>query len=105
MATSRMIGEKTATMTQPSPLRTFSLDKAEDMLGMDKTLQDVRRDVQYLITATNTYVRQYGGLTWTVQKLSEVDGPTLEELRVAVTNLATFSNALVASLEDFNASR
>ena len=81
------------------------LDRAKDMLGMDKTMQDVRRDVQYLITATNTYVRQYGGLTWTVQKLSEVDGPTLEELRVAVTNLATFSNALVASLEDFNASR
>lgn len=81
------------------------LEKAEDMLGMDKTMQDVRRDVQYLIAATNTYVRQYGGLTWTVQKLSEVDGPTLEELRVAVTNLATFSNALVASLEDFNASR
>jgi len=81
------------------------LDKAEDMLGMDKTMQDVRRDVHYLIAATNTYVRQYGGLTWTVQKLSEVDEPTLDELRVAVTNLATFSNALVASLEDFNASR
>lgn len=81
------------------------LDKAEDMLGVDKTMQDVRRDVHYLIAATNTYVRQYGGLTWTVQKLSEVDEPTLDELRVAVTNLATFSNALVASLEDFNASR
>lgn len=78
------------------------LDKAKDILGMDKTVQDVRRDVQYLITATNSYVRRYGGLTWTVQQLGEVDEPTLEQLRKAVRNLATFSNALMTSLEDAN---
>ena len=78
------------------------LDKAKDILGMDKTLQDVRRDVQYLITATNSYVRRYGGLTWTVQQLGEVDEPTLDQLRKAVRNLATFSNALMTSLEDAN---
>ena len=78
------------------------LDKAKDILGMDKTLQDVRRDVQYLITATNSYVRRYGGLTWTVQQLGEVDEPTLEQLRKAVRNLATFSNALMTSLENTN---
>jgi len=78
------------------------LDKAKDILGMDKTAQDVRRDVQYLITATNSYVRRYGGLTWTVQQLGEVDEPTLEQLRKAVRNLATFSNALMTSLEDAN---
>lgn len=78
------------------------LDKAKDILGMDKTAQDVRRDVQYLITATNSYVRRYGGLTWTVQQLGEVDEPTLEQLRKAVRNLATFSNALMTSLENTN---
>ena len=78
------------------------LDKAKDILGMDKAVQDVRRDVQYLITATNSYVRRYGGLTWTVQQLGEVDEPTLEQLRKAVRNLATFSNALMTSLEDAN---
>lgn len=78
------------------------LDKARDVLGMSQATQDVRRDVAYLITATNNYVRQYGGLTWTVQKLAEVDEPTLDELRKAVLNLATFSNALVASLEEIN---
>lgn len=78
------------------------LDKAKDILGMDKTLQDVRRDVQYLITATNSYVRRYGGLTWTVQQLGEVDEPTLDQLRKAVRNLVTFSNALMTSLEDAN---
>ena len=78
------------------------LDKARGVLGMSQATQDVRRDVQYLINATNAYVRQYGGLTWTVQKLSEVDEPTLDELRKAVLNLATFSNALVASLEEFS---
>lgn len=78
------------------------LDKAKDILGMDKTAQDVRRDVQYLITATNSYVRRYGGLTWTVQQLGEVDEPTLEQLRMAVRNLATFSNALMTSLEGTN---
>lgn len=78
------------------------LDKARGVLGMSQATQDVRRDVTYLITATNNYVRQYGGLTWTVQKLAEVDEPTLDELRKAVLNLATFSNALVASLEEIN---
>ena len=78
------------------------LDKAKDMLGMDKTLQDVRRDVRYLISATNQYVRHYGGLTWTAASLEQVDEQSLEELRKAAINLATFANALVASLESFN---
>ena len=76
------------------------LDRAKDMLGMDKTLQDVRKDVQYLISATNQYVRQYGGLTWTAASLEQVDAQSLADLRTAAINLATFANALVASLEN-----
>lgn len=78
------------------------LNKARDILGMDKTMHDVRRDVQYLINATNSYVRQYGGLTWTAESFEQVDEPTLEDLRKAVRNLATFSNALMTSLESTN---
>ena len=78
------------------------LDKAKDLLGMDKTMKDVHRDVQYLISATNQYVRHYGGLTWTAASLGQVDAQTLEDFRKAATNLATFANALVASLENFN---
>ena len=78
------------------------LDKAKDMLGMDKTLQDVRKDVQYLTSATNQYVRHYGGLTWTAASLEQVDAQSLADLRTAAINLATFANALVASLENFN---
>ena len=78
------------------------LDKAKDMLGMDKTLQDVRSDVQYLISATNQYVRRYGGLTWTAASLEQVDEDTRAELKKAATNLATFATALVASLESIN---
>ena len=78
------------------------LGKAKDMLGMDKALQDVRKDVQYLTSATNQYVRQYGGLTWTAASLEQVDAQSLAELRTAAINLATFANALVASLENFN---
>lgn len=78
------------------------LDKAKDMLGMDKTLQDVRSDVQYLTHATNQYVRQYGGLTWTAASFEQVEPQAIAELRKAAINLATFANALVASLEDFN---
>jgi len=76
------------------------LDKAKDLLGMDKTMQDVRKDVQYLVSATNQYVRHYGGLTWTAASLEQLDQQTLEEFRKAAINLATFANALVASLED-----
>lgn len=81
------------------------LEQAKGILGMSQTMHDVRRDVHYLIAATNSYVRQYGGLTWTVQQLADVDAPTLEELRKAVANLATFSNALATSLEDFTNGR
>jgi len=76
------------------------LDKARDILGMDKTMQDVRRDVQYLITSTNQYVRHYGGLTWTVQQLEQVDEIARGELLKAARNLATFATALVSNLEE-----
>ena len=78
------------------------LDRAKDILGLDKSMREVQSDVQYLIAATNQYVRRYGGLTWTVERLGEVDDVTREELRKAIKNLATFSSALVASLEEFN---
>lgn len=78
------------------------LDRAKDMLGMDKTLQDVRRDVQYLTNATSQYVRQYGGLTWTAASFEQVEPQAIADLRKAAINLATFANALVASLESFN---
>ena len=78
------------------------LDRARDILGLDKTTREIQHDVQYLITATNQYVRHYGGLTWTVQSLSEVDEPTIEELHKAVRNLATFANTLMNCLEEIN---
>jgi len=78
------------------------LDKAKGILGMNETMRDVRRDVQYLISATNGYVRQYGGLTWTAQSLATVDEPTREELTKAVRNLSTFANTLMNFLEGIN---
>lgn len=76
------------------------LDKAKGILGMSENMQDVRRDVQYLTSATNQYVRRFGGLTWTVQQLDEVDEPTLDDFKKAVRNLATFSSTLMSSLEE-----
>ena len=81
------------------------LNRAKDVLGMDKTAKDVRRDVQYLIAATNGYIRNYGGLTWTAQQLSDIDADTFGQLRKAVGNLATFSNTLMAFLEDNSGSK
>jgi len=78
------------------------LDQAKGILGMDNTAQGIRNDVQYLIIATNQYVKKYGGLTWTFEQLGVVDELTIEELRKAVKNLATFSSALSASLEHMN---
>lgn len=75
------------------------LDRAKGIIGMDKSTKDVQRDVEYLISATNQYVRHYGGLTWTFERIAEVDETTREELRKAVRNLATFSNALMGELE------
>lgn len=78
------------------------LNRAKNILNINENVREVRRDVQYLITATNSYVRQYGGLTWTVQQLEEVDDSTLEQLRKSVRNLATFSSALMTCLESMN---
>lgn len=79
--------------------KTDELMKARDILKINENVRDIRRDVTYLVQATNSYVRQYGGLTWTLQQLSEVDEPTLEQLRKAARNLATFASALVSNLE------
>lgn len=97
---SRMYGSENERLRRQLEDTRRELDRAKGILGMSQQTQEVRRDVQYLIAATNQYVRQYGGLTWTAASLASVDEPTLEELRKAVTNLATFSNALVASLEE-----
>lgn len=78
------------------------LDCAHDILNLDETTREVQRDVQYLVTSTNQYIRHYGGLTWTVQSLSEVDGQMIEELHKAVRNLATFANTLMNCLEEIN---
>lgn len=75
------------------------LDKAKDLLGMDETMQEIRRDVKYLTSATVGYVRRYGGLTWTAQEFGEVDEASLVELRNAVRNLATFSSTLLDRLD------
>lgn len=76
------------------------LEKVKDIIGMDKGMRDVQRDVRYLADATNQYIRRYAGLTWTAQQFSEIDDASLEQLRTAVVNLATFSSALVDSLEN-----
>lgn len=78
------------------------LERAKGVLGMDKTVGEVRRDVQYLTSATNQYVRRYGGLTWTAQSLADVDAGARDELASAIRNLATFSTALLEVLEGFN---
>ena len=75
------------------------LDRAKGIIGMGDNTRNVQRDVEYLISATNQYVRNYGGLTWTFEQISDVDEITREDLRKAVKNLATFSSALVAGLE------
>ena len=76
------------------------LDRAKGILNMGESTREVQNDAEYLVAATNQYVRRYGGLTWTVERLSEIDEITRTELKAAVKNLATFSNALMNSLEE-----
>ena len=78
------------------------LDKAKDVLKINESIGEVRRDVQYLTTATVGYLRQYAGLTWTANQLSEIDTDTRKQLTKAVQNLATFSSTLLGILESMN---
>lgn len=78
------------------------VDAAKSALGTEERVSEIRRDVRYLINATDGYVKQYGGLTWTFEQLSTIDKRTLGELKMAVKNLATFSSALMNHLEEVN---
>lgn len=80
----------------------IELDKAKDVLKINENIGEVRRDVQYLTTATVGYLRQYAGLTWTANQLSEIDEDTRKQLTKAVQNLATFSSTLLGILENMN---
>ena len=95
------LGEKdNATLRRQLESVRKELDRAKGILNMGESTREVQNDAEYLVAATNQYVRRYGGLTWTVERLSEIDKTTRAELKAAVKNLATFSNALMNSLEE-----
>ena len=75
------------------------LNRVKGLISMGENTRDVQRDVEYLIAATNQYVRNYGGLTWTFEQIGDVDEATRSDLRKAIKNLATFSSSLMTGLE------
>ena len=78
------------------------LEMARSMLGSDERASEIHRDVRYLINATDNYVKQYGGLTWTFEQLSIIDDKTIGELKLAVRNMAAFSSAMMTKLEELD---
>jgi hypothetical protein len=81
------------------------LDRARGILNLDETMREVQRDVQYLTNSTIAYVRRYGGLSWTAEQFGDVDTDSLESLRKAIKNLATFSAALLERLDEEHGKR
>lgn len=76
------------------------LDQAKALIGEKERNDSAQWDIAALTTATNNYLRQYGGKAWAFDQFYRVDQVTQEEFKKAITNLAVFSQNLVQMIAD-----
>lgn len=76
------------------------LDQAKALIGEKERNNNAQWDIAALTTATNNYLRQYGGKAWAFDQFYRVDQVTQEEFKKAITNLAVFSQNLVQMIAD-----
>lgn len=78
------------------------LEQANELLGEKQRTDNAQWDIEVLTTATNNYLRQYGGKAWAFDQLYRVDELTQREFEKAITNLASFAQNMVALIADRN---
>lgn len=76
------------------------LDQANELLGEKDKNDNAQWDIEVLTTATNNYLRQYGGKAWAFDQFYRVDELTQREFEKAITNLASFAQNMVALIAD-----
>lgn len=78
------------------------LDRAKVLLKEKGYEDNASWDISTLTTATNQYLRMYGGKAWAFDQFYRVDEVTQQEFVKAMTNLAAFSQNIVQIVSDRN---
>ena len=78
------------------------LDRAEVLLKEKGYEDNASWDISALTTATNQYLRNYGGKAWAFDQFYRVDEVTQQEFVKAITSLAAFSQNLAQMISDQN---
>ena len=77
-------------------------DRAKVLLKEKGHEDNASWDISALTTATNQYLRSYGGKAWAFDQFYRVDEVTQAEFTKAITSLAAFSQNLVQMISDQN---
>ena len=78
------------------------LDRAKVLLKEKGYEDNASWDINTLTSATNQYLRMYGGKAWAFDQFYRVDEVTQQEFVKAMTNLAAFSQNIVQIVSDRN---
>ena len=76
------------------------LDRAKVLLEEKGYEDNASWDISTLTSATNQYLRMYGGKLWAFDQFYRVDEVTQKEFERAVTNLAAFAQNVVQMISD-----
>lgn len=76
------------------------LDKAKVLIGEKQRNDSAEWDIAALTTATNNYLRQYGGKAWAFDQFYRVNETTQAEFVKAINNLAAFAQNLAQMIRE-----
>lgn len=76
------------------------LEQANELLGEKSRTDNAQRDIESLTSATNAYLRQYGGKVWAFDQFDRVDKATQEEFEKAITSMAAFAQNIAQMIRD-----
>ena len=76
------------------------LEKAKVLIGEKQRNDSAEWDIAALTTATNNYLRQYGGKAWAFDQFYRVDETTQTEFIKAINNLAAFAQNLAQMIKE-----
>lgn len=76
------------------------LEKAKLLIGEKQRDDSAQWDIAALTTATNNYLRQYGGKAWAFDQFYRVDETTQAEFVKAINNLAAFAQNLAQMIKE-----
>ena len=76
------------------------LERAKVLLGEKERTDSANWDIAALTTATNSYLRQYGGKAWAFDQFDRVDETTQAEFTKAINNLAAFAQNLAQMIRE-----